>query len=166
MIEKKYISGIFINELSESKNYQKPIFFAINLNTKIGIEDSSLFEIAPHILDNHILDNNIISFCKTYPNKKDLSLTYYGEKHQHPIDTPPYVGHYQLKEKGIIGKSIFVASSDPEAVLKLPCLNVLGQEYLSQDCIKNRIVKLDDLSAIIKYDQKSKRQSFQNRFSL
>jgi hypothetical protein len=160
-VEGKYISGIYINEfLTKPTEHKKPHLFVINLNENIGIDPHGLFIIYPHIIDQ---EN--ISFYKEYPNNR-LSLTYFGEKHQHPVASPPYVGSYRLEKKDITGKSFFVVSDDPEAVLRLPSLNVLGQDYLSPDFVQSKIVVPKDLSVIIGNGGQSKRYSFQNSFSL
>lgn len=159
-IEGRYISGIYMNELVKPREHKKPHLFVINLNEKIGIDPHGLFKIQPHIINQ---EN--ISFDKEYPNNR-LSLTYFGEKHQHPVPNPPYVGSYRLEQKNIIGNSIFVVSDDPRAVLKLPILNILGQDYLSSDFVETKIVIPKDLSVIIGNGRQSKRYSFQNSFSL
>jgi len=47
---------------------------------------------------------------------------------------------YKIEEKEIIGKSIAVLSNNPEAILNLPILNVLGQENLNNDFLKCNVI--------------------------
>jgi hypothetical protein len=119
---KQYLSGIYINELVKPNQPKEPYFFVIDLRKNFGIDPYGQFSITPHILNDETL-----SFYKKYTNLP-LALTYYGTKQYHPIEEQPYVMNYKIEQRKIIGKSIAVLSNDPEAILKLQSINVLGQD--------------------------------------
>lgn len=119
---KQYLSGIYINEFVKPNQPKEPHFFVINLRSNLGIDPHGQFSITPHILSDKTL-----SFYKKYTNLP-LALTYLGTKQRHPIEEQPYIMNYRIEQRKIVGKSIAVLSDNPEAILKLPILTVLGQD--------------------------------------
>lgn len=119
---KQYLSGIYINELVKPNQPKEPHFFVVDLRKNLGIDPHGQFSITPHILNDETL-----SFYKKYTNFP-LALTYLGTKQRHPIEEQPYIMNYRIEQRKIVGKSIAVLSDNPEAILKLPILTILGQD--------------------------------------
>ncbi len=119
---KQYLSGIYINELVKPNQPKEPHFFVVDLRKNLGIDPHGQFSITPHILNDETL-----SFYKKYTNLP-LALTYLGTKQRHPIEEQPYIMNYRIEQRKIVGKSIAVLSDNPEAILKLPILTILGQD--------------------------------------
>ena len=119
---KQYLSGIYINELVKLNQPKEPHFFVIDLRKNFGIDPHGQFSITPHILSDETL-----SFYKKYTDLP-VALTYLGTKQRHPVEEQPYIMNYRIEQRKIVGKSIAVLSDNPEAILKLPILTVLGQD--------------------------------------
>ena len=119
---KQYLSGIYINELVKLNQPKEPHFFVIDLRKNFGIDPHGHFSITPHILSDETL-----SFYKKYTDLP-VALTYLGTKQRHPVEEQPYIMNYRIEQRKIVGKSIAVLSDNPEAILKLPILTVLGQD--------------------------------------
>jgi len=153
---KKYLSGI---EVVQNQNGKIAFYqFLINREKETGTGFRGLFRVT-----FIVMNNNEIKYIKENLDGKKLIST---KHHNHPIENRPFFGH--IYDKNDVSNILLITSDNPNAVLTIPCLNVIGVDHLDQTFNDSRIlrIKQNDLSAIIHYGIQQRGPSQQNRISL